>query len=147
MTQEDKELLLKDICARLPYGVKFGCKDISGVWTLTGINKLKEGFICFPGFPKLTNVVPYLRPMSSMTEEEKWDFGRIFNSFSYLKLELLENGLSFHEIYDITGRCDITWTWNELNTAIDWLLKHHFDYRGLIDMGLALPAPEGMYND
>ena len=86
------------------------------------------------------NIRPYLHSMTSMTEEEKWDFGRIFNSFSYLKLELLENGLSFHEIYDITGICDITW--NELNTAIDWLNAHHFDYRGLIEMGLAIETPE-----
>ena len=67
----------------------------------------------------IEEIKPFLRPLSSMTEEERWDFGRIFNSFEYLKLELLENGLSFHEIYDITGMCDITW--NELNTAIDWL--------------------------
>lgn len=29
--------------------------------------------------------------------------------------------------------------------VIDWLLAHHFDYRGLIPMGLALEATEGMY--
>ena len=136
MTKEEKNLLLKDLCARLPYGV----------FVEDGRNKLDDGPVIYTAnyHPYINDCKPYLRPMSSMTEEEKWDFGRIFNSFSYLKLELLENGLSFHEIYDITGRCDITW--NELNTAIDWLNAHHFDYHGLIQIGLALPAPEGMYN-
>ena len=145
MTQEEKDLLLKDICARLPYGV-----IVHGVFLNCNkeTNRIQYEYcdkkFSFEYLQRIETIKPYLRSLSSMTEEERWDFGRIFNSFEYLKLELLENGLSFHEIYDITGMCDITW--NELNTAIDWLNAHHFDYRGLIEKGLALPAPEGMYN-
>lgn len=151
MTNKEKELLIKCLCEMLYHNVKveYGRihegKDLGETQDfLTGrmIDSYKNNIMI--GFTEVYSITPYLRPMSSMTEEEKWDFGRIFNSFSYLKLELLENGLSFHEIYDITGRCDITW--NELNTAIDWLNAHHFDYHGLIPMGLALEAPEGMYN-
>ena len=149
MNEQDKQLLLKDLCTRLLYGVFIKTDDgmqgklISVVPSLDDIQF--KPFDCKMTYIStyIEKVKPYLRPMSSMTEEEKWDFGRIFNSFSYLKLELLENGLSFHEIYDITGICDITW--NELNTAIDWLNAHHFDYRGLIEKGLALKAPKDMY--
>ena len=63
---------------------------------------------------------PYLRPMSSMTEEEKKE---------------LNNVLEFQYYSDDSCMCEST----------DWLNAHHFDYRGLIERGLALEAPEGMY--
>lgn len=139
MTNEEKNLLFKDLCARLRYGVRYNYEGNEGCdYTMNSISLVAVD----DTFP-IEDIKPYLRSMPSMTEEEKWDFGKIFNSFSYLKLELLENGLSFHEIYDITGMCDITW--NELNTAIDWLNAHYFDYRGLIEKGLALEAPKDMY--
>ena len=117
MTQSDKELLLKDLCARLPYGVN---ADIT-------LNKEDE---CLNSYPIVgivgdkivfeTDIVscstdieavkPYLRLMSSMTEDE---------SNKYTHLTFVER--------------------------IDWLNSHHFDYRGLIEKGLALEAPEGMY--
>ena len=126
MTQEDKELLLKDLCARLPYGVKVKILDMdvlpyepSDIGTLVGkehfdddiytIRCEHEGW-CLQVYK---DFIPYLRPMSSMTEEEKYDF-RI--------------------LPDI---CSVE--------KIDWLNAHHFDYRGLIEKGLALEAPEGMY--
>lgn len=114
MTQEDKNLLLKDLSARLLYGVKFnhggydGCDYKVELITSTIVND----------FP-IEDCKPYLRPMSSMTEDEKNEhFGR-------------------------TMTIDIVQTSKEV---IDWLNKHHFDYRGLIEKGLALEAPEGMYN-
>ena len=61
---------------------------------------------------------PYLRPMSSMTEEEIKEYQAFFNY----------DGVEYPEEY------------------IDWLNAHHFDYRGLIEKGLALKAPEGIYN-
>lgn len=143
MKEKDKKLLFIDISARLPHGVKLKIWLNDGT-TEEGTLDIKHNYadvlLNFFYYNKIKDCKPYLRPMSSMTEEERWDFGRIFNSFEYLKLELLENGLSFHEIYDITGMCDVTW--NELNTAIDWLNSHHFDYRGLIEKGLAIEVTE-----
>ena len=125
MTQEDKQLLLKDICARLPYGVKVlipECrKDIA---TLIGIDDIcfavkygESNFYC----PFHISIKPYLRPLSSMTEEEYtyWDY------------------ISSDSGWGITEGL--------ISECVDWLNKHHFDYRGLIPMGLALEAPEGMY--
>ena len=108
MTQEDKKLLLADLCARLPYRVKYQDRIDKEVLTLTlGIIHHYERFI------------PYLRPMSSMTEEEK----ETYESFII--------GIAADEI----GAWELT----------DWLNEHHFDYRGLIEKGLAIKAPEGMY--
>ncbi len=111
MTQEEKQLLLIDISARLPYGVKVRLvydKNTIEVREM-GIGSLHD--IIFNNVDGL----PYLRPMSSMTEEEYEEFG--YDTLRYT-------------IQDI-----------------DWLNAHHFDYRGLIPMGLALEAPEGMYKN
>ena len=123
MTQEDKQLLLKDICARLPYKVK-------GVYARTDIKNLS---ICeitahlygeleesFNGKEKY-EFIPYLRPMSSMTEEEENELVKIAVMSGY-------NDTVFNS-YVVT----------------DWLNKKMFDYRGLIEKGLAIEALEGMY--
>ena len=128
MTQEDRELLLKDLSARLPYGVKIRLGDydyqVCGydsekempvkIWYYYDSNIILKSYIDI----HLTDYRPYLRPMSSMTEEEKIDYQAFFNY----------DGVEYPEEY------------------IDWLNAHHFDYRGLIPMGLAIEAPEGMYN-
>lgn len=115
MTQEDKQLLLKDLCARLPYGVV--CDIYNDTCTIT--EKLLIGGLSH--FCDDTIAVrPYLRPMSSMTEEEKKE---------------LNNVLEFQYYSDDSCMCEST----------DWLNAHHFDYRGLIPKGLAIEAPEGMY--
>lgn len=117
MTQEDKNLLLKDLCARLPYGVKV---------------KFGNDVIPSPLTPHLLDnywytvdiyLKPYLRPMSTMTEEEK----SIYSNYRRVVRGL---GLMFEYNMDFT---------------IEWLLQHHFDYRGLIEKGLALEAPKDMY--
>lgn len=111
MTQEEeKQLLLKDLCARLPYGVKFQGED-SNVYTLDAANyfALQVEDVVFK---------PYLRPMSSVTEEEENEY-RAINCYEGL----------FPRNED----------------ALDYALEHHLDFRGLIPMGLALEAPEGMY--
>jgi hypothetical protein len=74
---------------------------------------------------------PYLRPMSSMTEEEKKEF----ESFGWMVNEFDDNYPWVH-----IGQIE------NVLLGLDWLNKHHFDYRGLIERGLALEAPEGMYN-
>ena len=125
MTQEEKQLLLQDICARLPYGVKAtttanGWRD---VYVVSGYNDDRIYMDC-PVYDEgddewlVESVKPYLRPMSSMTKEEKEEYNIIVDA-------LFDTGISY------------------LN---DWLNSHHFDYRGLIPKGLAIEAPEGMYN-
>ena len=127
MTQEEKQLLLKDLCARLPYEtwVQYEGKK----WLVTGyghgrVSLLPSAFSSVGGpCPLVEEVRPYLRPMSSMTEEElKW---------YYNKLTIIEESRIRRQKHI-----------EELN---DWLLSHYFDYRGLIEKGLALEAPEGMY--
>ena len=111
MIQEDKELLLKDICGRMPYGVKVQIiyPTVAGVTTLdvSHIEKLKnnERYV----------VKPYLRPMSNMTEEEK------------------------EQIRDLWIDAD---TNTHATRLIDFYNKNHFDYRGLIDKGLAIEVTE-----
>lgn len=128
MTQEDKELLLKDLCARLPYNVK--CKvhlDTKGYClrdedkycddTLESVNCEKQtctfnksiGYNF--GYFAIEDVKPYLRPMSSIAE------------------------LITAKEWSSLGGIDL----------IDWYNANHIDYRGLIEKGLALEAPEGMY--
>ena len=122
MTQEEKQLLLIDLCARLPYGVKVYTNAYHKPVTLGGYyNYIADEFYFIePEFWLETKYFkPYLRSMSSMTEEE-WD--------EY-----------YH--YGTTG----TLTLKSDACGIDWLNAHHFDHRDLIEKGLALEAPEGMY--
>ena len=134
MTQEDKELLLKDLCARLPYGVKCHFKygsaedDVTLSCIDNDVARFEYGWYgSFHVSIDADYIKPYLRPMSSMTEEE------------------------LKEFYDVecmdakVGYIKPTWNWHFTTNGIDWLNVHHFDYRGLIKKGLALEAPNGMY--
>lgn len=122
ITQEDKELLLKDLCSRLPYGVM--CRMRHGGFETIEEDKL-TAIGLFQFIEEGLECVPYLRPMSSMTKEEK----AIYSNY-----KIVVRGLG------------IVFEYN-LDFVTEWLLKHHFDYRGLIDKGLALEAQEGMYNN
>ena len=129
MTQKDKELLLKDLCARLPYGVMCACGNYNGQLKLV----CPEGDYCvLQNSPyAIETIKPYLRPMSSMTEEERNElihFGGIVRIDTGEVIDVSCLGFKHHA------------------NNQDWLNAHHFDYRGLIPMGLALEAPEGMYN-
>ena len=127
MTQEEKQLLLIDICSRLPYAVK--CNVYKRIGILVGLNDYGaeidygngEDTTCEIKFCK-----PYLRPLSSMTEEEKKEYHKTFRAEPY------GSGIGF--IYVESAK------------SFDWLDKKMFDYRGLIPNGLALEALEGMYN-
>ena len=132
MTQEEKQLLLKDLCARLFYGVKFQGED-SKVYTLNAANYFAL---------QVENVVfkPYLRPLSSMTEEEREEFRTlIFPEASCAYEDCLEWDAQ------IIGGGYLQISVEDFSNVVDWLIAHHFDFRGIIPMGLALEAPEGMY--
>lgn len=142
MTKEQKELLFKDISARLPYGVK--CAEVypdgnkfENVWDIIRISKYDEDGIhisncktiygyCSP----IENIKPYLFPMSSMTEEQFEEFLDICGWCGYIDevrqgdFFNREENLGFTHIYG----------------TMDWLNINHFDYRGLIDNGLAIDA-------
>jgi hypothetical protein len=128
MTQEDKELLLKDLCARLPYGVI--CKVVKNDNPWIGDCKLRSYWL-----DRVTDtcyeIKPYLRPMSSMTDGE-------IEELSYLVFQQPDLDM-------VKGWESLLIDAEKLPKLFDWLNAHHFDYRGLIPMGLALEAPEGMY--
>jgi hypothetical protein len=119
MTQEERQLLLKDLCARLPYGVKTS----SGHGTLKLSPRTDVIYVVDNG------LIPYLCPLSSMTSDEKKEFNSLMN-----KVE--------ERCINAYGKGGYTLAFTELN---DWLNSHHFDYRGLIEKDLALEAPKGMY--
>lgn len=121
MTEEDKQLLLIDICARLPYGLQIHIINDeydegfqSGEFDNTLRYHHLEAFVC-----DRIEVKPYLRSISSMTVEEWEQYNKV-----------LGDGVMV-----------------PLASELDWLNAHHFDYRGLIEKGLALEAPEEMYKD
>ena len=127
MTQEDKELLLKDLSARLPYKCK--CKASKGIthWHKLTLNPETIDKIIDDYYDEIK---PYLRPMSSMTEEEENEF---------ISLNAIPSPCQ------LPNHTRMNWYSNA--TMLDWLNAHHFDYRGLIEKGLALEAPEGMYKE
>ena len=144
MTQENKQLLLKDLSARLPYGVKcIVTKSRTEEGQKGDVGKIGwvslEGVDCIgdrePFFSEFGNFKSYLIPLSSMTEEQKkyiTDRWGINDEFDF---EINPDwGEYFVELGDIVD-------------FIDWLNKNHFDYRGLIEKGLAIEAPKDMYKN
>ena len=140
MTQEDKELLLEDLSARLPYKTIVQI-DGCGIWDLRGIDhddsaELRDRVIVWYGknqpsskisFP-IINCKPYLLSLSSMTEEQKKYISNKWGINEEFYFEIDPNwGEYFVELGDTVE-------------FIDWLNKNHFDYRGLIPMGLAIDA-------
>ena len=143
MTQEEKQLLLKDLCARLPYGVKMRYKDDSGYEVLCQIDtfyKDVDGFRCllrttgpYGAFQDLNELKPYLRPMSSMTKEERSELRVIWHEDFVGDTSLSPENFGIEAIYPCYPK------------TTDFYLSHHFDYKGLIEKGLAIEAPEEMY--
>ena len=136
MTKEERQLLLIDLSARLPYNVK--CRV---VWDDTS-DKILTPVELF-GFEMnvISEIKSYLRPMSSMTEEEQREFGNLVGLWKDQR-----SGRFVNCIPNLSGEFGKTLV-TEIITAraVDWLNAHHFDFRGLIEKGLALEAPEGMY--
>ena len=132
MTKENFFDLYKDLCSRLPYGVV--CKMwFAGKPETSIVETLKFGGIS-DFFCHEIEVMPYLRPMSSMTEEEK---DELYTAMDWY------GGIDENGNVDTNGQDKV---YREtFYDYTDWLNTHHFDYRGLIEKGLALPAKEGMY--
>ena len=143
MTQEDKELLLKDLCARLPYGVKieltWWVMD-EGTYINTGLepDHVEQLLNDEDGD---TEIKPYLRPMSSMTEEEAKELSILCDITDILSIKITDEYIDF-EVDDGFSSIETKIIWfNDIISSVetfDWLNKNHFDYRGLIPMGLAI---------
>ena len=129
MTQEERDLLIKDLCTRLPYGVKveyenkifdveYVCPmyeevklDIPETWTID-----------------VSEVKPYLFPLSSMTEEQKNELEEMEWSFDNSTICNIIECLGTYRAYVDHSCC---------SELVDWCIKNHFDIHGLIPMGLA----------
>ncbi len=141
MTQEEKDLLLKDLCGRLPYKVCAQIPDEYGGYT-SAIESIDiDGFVKdFEGvLIEIEYIKPYLFPLSSMTEEQA---NELFDLFGISILDSI--GGDYIKINECTG---ITFFLNKgfdvethLDKLMNWLHKNNFDYRGLIPMGLAIDA-------
>lgn len=123
MTQQDKDLLLKYLCMALPYGVVIKITSDDGMLDVSYNIKLDADLLSDLLHGE-DDFMPYLRPMSSMTEEEKKEFNNIPSTKNYQ----IVNG-------------DLPWDVANYK-QIQWLLKKHFDFIGLIPKGLAIEVSE-----
>jgi len=141
MEKNKENILFADLVARLPYGVKIEVE----AWNeetessemvaipIYSVNTDRYFYACTDSEEiqiHIDEVQPYLRKMSSMTEEEKVEYDKL--CYNCQEQDSVD--------YNIT-QLDRT----QLIYVIDWLNAHHFDHRGLIEIGLALEAPEDMY--
>lgn len=140
MTQEDKELLLKDLCARLPYGVKCQIyynneeEDVDLCINRTNIDRIVSicieteeiGLYGASGYFYPDNIKPYLFPLSSMTEKQK-------KEYNYWKHEV---PVCRYEYGDVVEEVELF----DSPESFEYLIENHFDYRGLIEKGLAIDA-------
>lgn len=143
MTQEEKDLVLRDLCARLQYKVRVSVNGGKESCTLKGMFDGEHTgvmLILEPSFPskdvsprtsnwQLSQCKPYLRPMSSMTEEEMIDFLQVMD-LSHVSKRFINDFKS--------GNFSIMANMSNYARNIDWLNAYHFDYRGLIPKGLAI---------
>lgn len=142
MTKEEKQLLLKDLCGRLIYGVRVENTTFANTTIQTLFGRVSDSeFIMLETYKQvegddyhivhddvhytgyIESIKPFLRSMSSMTDEEKCEYCD------------LEDKFLCSSQYPVTDAYEL----------FDWLNAHHFDYRGLIEKGLALEAPKDMY--
>lgn len=154
MTEEEKRLLFQDLVARVPYGVKCKVETCAPPATIASINDEggvtvrlvdKNGMTRGVGWDYLADIKPYLRPIDTMTGDERGELLFLLAE-GRTNIELNSNG-------QLITRDDVKLGFNYpfvcpqgSGEYIDFLNAHHFDYRGLIEKGLALKAPDGMYN-
>lgn len=152
MKKEDKELLLQDLSMRLPYGVK--CQAHNGTLICVNANNGIAVVQTDRGVRQvlIVNLKPYLRPMSSMTDEEKKDLLNYVVSKDSKYFEVCSDGSITDMSPDVQDFKSFELKWinfhpNTTSRNIGWLLKNHFDFCDLIPKGLALEAPKDMYNE
>lgn len=165
MAKEERELLLIDLCGRLSHDIKVDCSG--HIYYLNDVNVGNKviDFISVliqdekrlhnPIQTLIDNIKPYLRPMSSMTEEEKLylklNYGFELHGDVLSNLHIIKGGGYYEregEYIEPTEDRQYTHiTIDTVSELIKWLNAHHFDYRGLIPLGLAIEAQEGMYNN
>lgn len=128
MTQENKELLLRDLCGRLPYGVKasyYGADEECETWD--EVDGIAFGYVEIGQYSlPIERVKPYLLPLSSMTEEQYNEFFSYYHNIEMDEVKASGDYLKAAYIGD--------------DAKYSWLNKNHFDYRGLIEKGLAIDA-------
>ena len=163
VSTENAKTLFKDLCARCPYGVRgqvylkvprivdwhlvdqeivievklLGIREESLIITAVDengdiVDELDNNRILVEDTYEITcfNFKPYLRSMDDMTEEEKKEYRKVCELDTEILAKHPMNGEPFPALYN----------------SIDWLNKKMFDYKGLIEKGLAIEAPKGMYN-
>lgn len=124
----DKDLLLKDLCARLPYGVKYECSDIKNIWKLNAIlTKRQDDGVFLDIYNHLDLCKPYLFPISSMTEEQNDSWRDAFMNDLAMSASI---NYPESEKYLVLSHVK----------SMQWLYENHFDVNGLIDKGLAIDA-------
>ena len=140
MTQEDKELLLKDLCARLntnlvcsiyrtdDYGVGYRDEILSGYCKGDIWYEFYFGDDCGIGIDNVSKIKPHLFPLSSMTEEQKREYYSLKHEVPVCHYEYGDVVEEF-ELYDSPE-------------SFEYLIENHFDYRGLIPKGLAEDATD-----
>ena len=137
MKKKERELLVKDLLGRLPYGLKvetywnFADKKKKTFPIVTFTHDMLGYYIGDDGWKFNVHYLPFLRPMESMTEEEEQ------YALDTWGIDMFNNGIDF--LYDNYM------SFSDASAFVEWLNEKKFDYRGLIPMELALEAPEGMY--
>ena len=148
MTQEDRQILLRDLSSRLPYGVRyrrFAWDDKQGEECISA----KIYSISPDGYVRnyhedesdyIDNVRPYLFPLSSLTEEQR----------NYISKLLIDTQNEFPPYGELnTKGCDNLFVCSvkQANALINYCLANHLDINGLIEKGLAIEAPKDMYKN
>ena len=132
------DILLKDLCARVPYRtfvcLNPGAYNKPETCILTGVHGEKVHLNVDSDPFRVDHIKPYLRPLSSMTDKEKDELYTAMDWYG----EIDESGNVYTKGQEKVYR-------ETFYEYTDWLISHHFDYHGLIEKGLALEAPEDMY--
>ena len=141
LKSEEKELLIKDLLPRIPTGLFV---DVPDEEEPKELGKVVRWRIVYGRARSLEDcldgLIPYLRPLSSMTKDEQSDFKDRFDGlFQYFNGGIISDSRKYDDkeaVYVSEIEC---------TKLLDWLVSHHFDFRGLIPVGLALEAKEGIY--